>query len=152
MLTNRDCILLLSDINDNQANDLINTIIETNKISQEVLSYIHSKRPLSIIGFYEYLRKSYNKKHSKIYINIVKEIDNPNDVLTTLSSLLTQILLYSNRLEDDRILFLNHSRANEITEVLNNYFETYDITKAIRLLKLIKADLMAFEYINGKRD
>ena len=77
MLTNRDCILLLSDINDNQANDLINTIIETNKISQEVLSYIHSKRPLSIIGFYEYLRKSYNKKHSKIYINIVKEIDNP---------------------------------------------------------------------------
>lgn len=152
MLTNRDCILLLSDINDNQANELINTIIETNKISQEVLSYIHSKRPLSIIGFYEYLRKSYNKKHSKIYINIVKEIDNPNDVLTTLSSLLTQILLYSNRLEDDRILFLNHSRANEITEVLNNYFETYDITKAIRLLKLIKADLMAFEYINGKRD
>ena len=152
MLTNRDCILLLSDINDNQANDLINTIIETNKISQEVLSYIHSKRPLSIIGFYEYLRKSYNKKHSKIYINIVKEIDNPNDVLTTLSSLLTQILLYSNRLEDDRILFLNHSRANEITEVLNNYFETYDITKAIRLLKLIKADLIAFEYINGKRD
>lgn len=152
MLTNRDCILLLSEINDNQANDLINTIIETNKISQEVLSYIHSKRPLSIIGFYEYLRKSYNKKHSKIYINIVKEIDNPNDVLTTLSSLLTQILLYSNRLEDDRILFLNHSRANEITEVLNNYFETYDITKAIRLLKLIKADLMAFEYINGKRD
>ena len=152
MLTNRDCILLLSDINDNQANELINTIIETNKISQEVLSYIHSKRPLSIIGFYEYLRKRYNKKHSKIYINIVKEIDNPNDVLTTLSSLLTQILLYSNRLEDDRILFLNHSRANEITEVLNNYFETYDITKAIRLLKLIKADLMAFEYINGKRD
>lgn len=152
MLTNRDCILLLSEINDNQANDLINTIIETNKISQEVLSYIHSKRPLSIIGFYEYLRKSYNKKHSKIYINIVKEIDNPNDVLTTLSSLLTQILLYSNRLEDDRVLFLNHSRANEITEVLNNYFETYDITKAIRLLKLIKADLMAFEYINGKRD
>lgn len=152
MLTNRDCILLLSEINDNQANELINTIIETNKISQEVLSYIHSKRPLSIIGFYEYLRKSYNKKHSKIYINIVKEIDNPNDVLTTLSSLLTQILLYSNRLEDDRILFLNHSRANEITEVLNNYFETYDITKAIRLLKLIKADLMAFEYINGKRD
>lgn len=152
MLTNRDCILLLSDINDNQANELINTIIETNKISQEVLSYIHSKRPLSIIGFYEYLRKSYNKKHSKIYINIVKEIDNPNDVLTTLSSLLTQILLYSNRLEDDRILFLNHSRANEITEVLNNYFDTYDITKAIRLLKLIKADLMAFEYINGKRD
>lgn len=152
MLTNRDCILLLSDINDNQANDLINTIIETNKISQEVLSYIHSKRPLPIIGFYEYLRKSYNKKHSKIYINIVKEIDNPNDVLTTLSSLLTQILLYSNRLEEDRTLFLNHSRANEITEVLNNYFETYDITKAIRLLKLIKADLMAFEYINGKRD
>ena len=98
------------------------------------------------------MEKSYNKKHSKIYINIVKEIDNPNDVLTTLSSLLTQILLYSNRLEDDRILFLNHSRANEITEVLNNYFETYDITKAIRLLKLIKADLMAFEYINGKRD
>lgn len=49
MLTNRDCILLLSDINDNQANDLINTIIETNKISQEVLSYIHSKRPYQLL-------------------------------------------------------------------------------------------------------
>ena len=153
MITNTDCILLLSEIGDAKAMDFINQIAGTPKVSIEALKYINEHKPLDIINFYEHLRKTYNKQHSKVYINIVKEVDNPNDVLITLSSLLTQILLYSNKVDDDnRVLFLNHSRIKDITKVLHNYCNTYDITKAIELLRLVKADLLALEYVNGRRD
>ena len=79
----------------------------------------------------------------------MKEIEQPFEVLTTLSSLLTQILLYSKKLEDNRTLFLKHSRAEEISKVLTYYFRTYDITKAIELLKLIKADIKVLSMIKN---
>lgn len=151
MITNEDCILLLSEINDDKANDLITTLASTGEISMEALKYIHSKRPLEIVNFYEHIRKSYNQKHSKLYINIVGGIKKPSEVMTTLSALLTQILLYSNNVKDDKVTFLKHARAKDITKVINNYLTTYDLTMANNLLKLIKADLLALEYINGRR-
>ena len=151
MITNEDCILLLSEINDDKANDLITTLASTGEISMEALKYIHSKRPLEIVNFYEHIRKSYNQKHSKLYINIVGGTKKPSEVMTTLSALLTQILLYSNNVKDDKVTFLKHARAKDITKVINNYLTTYDLTMANNLLKLIKADLLALEYINGRR-
>ena len=44
-------------------------------------------------------------------------------------------------------MFLRHARCNEITQVLNNYFKTYDLTNCIKLLRLIKADLKCLESI-----
>ena len=96
--------------------------------------------------FYEKIRKSYNAKKSPLYINIVKEVDNPREVLTTLSAMLNQILLFSNTVEDKQ-MFLRHSRAQEITKILSNYFQTYDLTNCIRLMRIIKADLKALESI-----
>lgn len=152
MITNEDCILLLSEIDDERANELIAKIINTDGISIEALKYIHSNRPLEIINFYEHLRKSYNQKHSKLYINIVGGVKKPNEVMTTLSALLTQILLYSNNVKDNKVTFLKHARAKDITKVINNYLSTYDLTMAGNLLKLIKADLLALEYVNGRRE
>ena len=67
-------------------------------------------------------------------------------MIVTLSSLLTQILLYSNKVENKQ-LFLKHSRADEITKVLYNYFDTFDLTLSIQMLNLIKADLKACELL-----
>ena len=61
-----------------------------------------------------------------------------------------QILLYSKHV-DNKKLFLESSRAEEITLVLNNYFKTYDITNALKLLRIYKADLVALEFIAGRR-
>ena len=44
-------------------------------------------------------------------------------------------------------MFLKHVRLNEIYQVLLNYTKTYDLTLAIKLLKLIKLDIKALESI-----
>ena len=72
---------------------------------------------MDLTAFYEHIRKSYNQKHSTLYKNIViEELKNPNDSLTTLSALLTQILLFSKKVENKQ-MFLRHARCNEITAV-----------------------------------
>ena len=115
-----------------------------------VLQFINRHRQLDLTGFYEKLRKSYNDKHSKLYISIVKEVQNPEEVLTTLSSLNLQILLYSKNAQNKQ-MFLKHARAKEINIVLTRYFTDYDLTSCLKLLHLIRADLLATEVINGRR-
>ena len=113
------------------------------------MKFINDNRQLDVTRFYEKIRKSYNDKRSVLYINIVKEIENPSEVLTTLSAMLTQILLFA-RGVDDREMFLRNVRADEITTVLGNYFRTFDTVPCIKLLRLIKCDVKAVEYINGR--
>lgn len=148
MITKNDCILLLSDINsrDIDTTGAMKKLLSSSEINLEVIKFINDNRPLEVLRFYEQLRYNYNHKKSKLYINIVKEIEDTNDVLTTLSALLTQILLFSKKCED-RELFLKHSRAEEISLVLSRYFKYYDLQTCIQLLRLIKLDLKALEMI-----
>ena len=60
--------------------------------------------------------------------------------------MLTQVLRFSND-TSDRQMFLRHARANDITKVLNIYFNNYDLTNCIKLLRIIKADIKALESI-----
>lgn len=146
MLTTNDCLLLLSEIESKGINTKeVTTKLVTSGLTQDVLKYIDTYRPLEVKQFYENIRKNYNNKKSKLYKEIV-QIDQkqPKDVVVTLSCLLTQILLFSNKVED-RQLFLNHSRADEISKVLHNYFVSYDMTLCVKILNLIKADLKALE-------
>ena len=148
MITKNDCILLLSDIQNNGVDTAkpMKLLLSTPDINIDVIKFINDTRPLDVSKYYEQLRHNYNHKKSKLYINIVKEIENPSDVLTTLSALLTQILLYSSKCED-REMFLKHSRASEISMVLTKYFRQYDLTACLQLLRLIKVDLKALESI-----
>ena len=102
-------------------------------------------------NFYEMLRKKYNQKKSPLYLNIVKEVSQPDEVITTLSCLLTQITLYGNKLEA-KDSFIKEVRAEEITRVLNEYFKTGVYDTCVSLLKIIKSDLLVLEYINGRRE
>lgn len=149
MLTKNDCLLLLAEIENNGINtkEMCNKLIAHSGVDMEVLKFINNNRELELSNFYTNLRKNYNNKKSKLYKEIV-QIDEkePKDIVVTLSSLLTQILLYSNKL-DNKQMFLKHSRAEEISKVLRNYFRFYDTTLCIQLLTLIKADLKALESI-----
>lgn len=149
MVTKNDCLMLLAELSDNGIDTKAVTadLIKSTSINTGVLKFIHKHKPLEVLEFYNKLRVNYNKKKSKLYKEIV-QIDEkqPKDILITMSSLLTQILLYSNTVED-RALFLKHSRAAEISKVLSNYFVTYDLTLCVTLLNLIKADLKALESI-----
>lgn len=148
MITRSDCILLLKDLEDNGINTkpYLDKLIQSRDIDLTCLKFINDNRPLDVTRFYEKLRKSYNCKKSKLYLNIVKEDSDPDKVLTTLSALLLQILLFSKTAADKK-LFLKHSRAADISTVLDLYFKEYDLTNCMRLMQLIKADLKALESI-----
>lgn len=101
---------------------------------------------LDISIFYEQLRYKYNHGGSKIYINIMKEIEEPKKVLTTLSALITQIMLYSEQCEN-RSIFLKHSKINDILASINNYITTGDLIGCIRTIQSIKHDIKYIESI-----
>lgn len=146
MITREDVLLLLTELRDNgvECREQIKKQILSKEPDIEILKFINDNRELELTNFYRKIRKSYNDKKSKLYINIVKETEEVRDVLTTLSALLTQIILYGKNV-NNMIMFYQHSRANEITMVLNNYFKTFDLTNCIKLIKIIKADIKVCE-------
>lgn len=146
MITKQDVLLLLMGLRDSGV-DVKEQMTQQVKASEpliDVLKFINDNRQLDLTNFYIKVRKSYNNKKSKLYINIVKETEDVKEVLTTLSALLTQILLYEKNVED-KAMFYQHARAEEITKVLQNYFKTYDLTPCIKLIKIIKADIKVCE-------
>lgn len=154
MLTKNDLLILLTDLeNTGEAVDeQTMSLLKSPTISFDVLKFINDKRQLDVASFYTLIRKNYNNKKSSLYKNIVKEnSEELEEVLVILSSLNLQIMLFAEKLEDNR-MFLKHSRGEEITQVLNNYYKNYDLRPCIKLLRLIKADLMVFDYITGRRD
>ena len=159
MITTSDLIAMLSGLSDAPEKSQIarnllgKTGEDLSKAQLEALKYINEHRSLEIVNFYEKIRKSYNAKKSDLYINIVRDIDDPTEVLTTLASLNLQILLFSKKIEQaqDVVEFFKQARAEELTRVLNNYYKTYDLTSCIKLLRLYKVDLMCLEYVNGRR-
>lgn len=151
MITKNDCLLLLYDIQQKGVDTTEQTkqLIRDGQPSVELINFINKNRELGLTAFYRKIRKSYNNKKSKLYVNIMKsdEVTETTDkILTTLSGLLTQILLFSEDVEDKE-MFLRHARCGEITTVLNKYFKDYDITNCIKLMQLIKADIKALESI-----
>lgn len=146
MISNKDCIILLNDLANKgiDVTEMKRRAYMNKNVEVEVLEFISKYRPLDIANFYEKLRRQYNKKHSKVYMSIVKEDLSPKEVMITLSSLLTQIMIYANELDNPE-LFLKHARVNEITKVIELYANDYDLINATNLLHLIKADLKAFE-------
>lgn len=150
MITRSDLVLLLTDLQERGENvgEDIMKLYQSNGIPVEILKKINDKRPLDLLKFYEKLRESYNKKRSKLYINIMKSdenaIDNVKTILTTLSALLNQILQFE---VDDKSMFYTHARADEIVKVLGIYFKTKNIDPAYKLLSLVKADIKILDML-----
>lgn len=149
-ITKNDCLLLLTKMQEDGVDTRaqVNKLFSTPGIPLDVLKFINNHKQLEVISFYERIRKNYNNKRSKLYINIMKEIDDPEEIITTLSALLTQIILTSGKV-DNKKLFLSNVRAGEITRVLNNYFNTFDVESARKLLHLFKCDIKALESIRN---
>ena len=152
MITKNDCILLLTDLQENGTDigDTILKVIKSNNTPIDVLKFINDNRELELTTFYNKLRKSYNNKHSKLYINIVKNIDDIDGVTTTLASYALQAILFSKTSVDSQ-MFLRHARVREVNMALAKYFTDFDLSICLQLLKLIRADMIACETISGRR-
>ena len=154
MITKNDCLSILVKLEDSgaiEANYYIKKLMVSREPSVEVLKFISQQRGFEIGRFYEMLRKNHNKHKSPLYTNILKDITDQKEVLTTLSSLLTQILLYGSKLEN-ALAFYREARAEEISRVLNAHFKTGDLEACLTMLQIIKSDLLVMEYIAGRRD
>lgn len=148
MLLKTDLILLLTDMQENgeDVTDKLKEVMMSQDIPIDIVKFINDSRQLDVAAFYERIRKNYNNKKSSLYKNIVSEVDDPNDALTTLSAYILQVILYSKH-ADNVQMFFKHARAEEATRVLNGYYKSYDISSVMKLLRLIKCDIKAFESI-----
>ena len=154
MITKNDCLSILVKLEDGGVKNIdsyMRKLLVSREIPLEVLKFISDNRGLEISNFYEMLRRNHNKNKSPLYTNIVREQTSVKDIVTTLSCLLTQILLYGSKLENQE-LFYKEARAGEITKVLTEYFQEGTIENCQSLLKLIKSDLLVLEYIAGRRE
>lgn len=151
MITKRDCILLLSELDGKgvYVKHMLQKAMKSQEADIEVLKFINSNRQIDATAFYEKIRKSYNHKKSMLYKNIVTcdEVDCTENALTTLAALNLQILLFANTVENYQ-MFLRSIRFEEINQALLNYSKTFDIVPCIQVLQIIKSDLKVFEFIN----
>ena len=154
MITKNDCLTVLVALEDRglDINPVMKKLLTSKEVPMEVLKFILDNRGIEIANFYEMLRKKHNDKKSPLYHNIVKEITDIEDVITTLACLLIQVTLYSRKLTTNKEIFLREVRAEEITRVLNNYYATGAADQCLALIKLIKADLVVLEHISGRRE
>ena len=150
MISKSDVVLLLTDLHEKgiDVNKEISELYKSPTIPLSILKKINDSRPLEILQFYEKLRDSYNKKRSKLYINIMKANENAitesKTILTTLSALLNQILQFEC---EDKTRFYKNARVDEILKVLELYLSTGNINPALKLLNLFKIDIKALESI-----
>lgn len=155
MLQKNDLVLLLSEMQEQGVNveKELAIVLTSPSIPLNILKLINDNRPLPVTQFYERVRKNHNEKKSDLYKNIMKEINEIDKILTTLSAFVLQVNLFARYLDEkDLQMFYKHSRVEEITRILNNYYKTYDLTSCIKILRLIKSDILAFETINRRRD
>jgi hypothetical protein len=154
MITKNDCLTLLVALEDRGIDiDMpMKKLITAKEIPMDVLKFILDNRGIEIANFYEMLSKKHNQKKSPLYHNIVKEITELDEVITTLACLLVQISLYGNKLQTNKEMFQREARAEEITRVLNHYYTTGAYDQCLALIKLLKTDLVVLEHIGGRRD
>lgn len=150
-ITKKDCLVLLNSLKTDgvDVSEMTKKAALSKEVSLEVIEFINKNRPFEVSKFYEKLRKSYNDKRSQLYKQIVRsdEVEEPKDIIITLSSLGLQIMLYAKQFEDPQ-MFLQQARYQELTSCLYKYSISYDLLPAINLLRLVKMDLKAFEYWN----
>lgn len=149
MINRSDCLILLNELKENgvDTNEILKEVFKSKEPTLDVIKFINDNKTLDARLFYEKIRRSYNDKHSNLYINIVKGDLEPKDVLTCLASLNLQILLYNKNVENSK-MFLRHMRFEEIQKVMLNYYLTGDIIPCQKLLVLFKLDLKALEEIS----
>lgn len=154
MITKNDCLTILVSLEDRgvDINSQMKRLLTSKEIPIDVLKFILDNRGIEVANFYEMLRRKHNQKKSPLYHNIVKDITDPDEVVTTLACLLVQITLYSKKLTSNKDIFQREVRAEEISRVLNNYYATGTLDNCLALIKLLKSDLLVLEHISGRRD
>lgn len=153
MLTKSECLSVLSsiDANDGEVNRQIRALMSSPTIPVDVIRFIIDHKSSDEAEFYEMLRRQHNKQKSKIYTSILRDPESSADAALTLSCFLTQVMLYERKIENPA-RFFKSIRADEISAALSQFFLDSTSDVCIRMLRLIRADLLVFELASGRRE
>lgn len=153
MLSRQECYKLLMELKQKGLEDTDKYFLQLTRCTSvplEVIKYINTHRELDVTKFYEALRKENNNRKSKLYINIMKEIDDPDELLITLSSLITKIFIFSKELKAvEKINFFKNVKLEQLESAIMLYSRTGDVTGCINLLSRIKNDIKILESSKG---
>ena len=153
MLSRQECYKLLMELKQKGVENTDKYFLQLTRstdVPLEVIKYINTHRELDETKFYEELRKENNKRKSKLYINIMKEIDEPDELLITLSSLITKIFIFSKQLNAlEKINFYKNVKLEQLESAIMLYSRTGDVTGCINLLSRIKNDSKILESSKG---
>lgn len=155
MITKNECISMLMSLEKTglKVDDQIRKVLTSKNVPIETLQFINNNQGLEAIKFYEMIRKNHNQKKSRLYTNLLSGEHSEEELVTTLTSFLQQIALYSRKLRDsDKILFLKEIRAEEVSRVLHQYFKDGNYETCNNMLGAIKCDLLVLEGISGRRE
>lgn len=158
MIDKYSCLILLNDIKEKgiDTSTQIKLLTSSNNIPLEIIKFINDVEPMELCQFYEKLRKSYNDKKSTLYKNLMKDSfsDSTKEVAEIpiiLSSYALQLTIFGKTAKDKFMLY-KFGRLQEVYQCLLQYSISYDLSKCIKLLQLIKADIKVIEstYRNSK--
>lgn len=155
MITKNECISMLMNLEKAgiKVDDQIRKVLTSKTIPLETLQFISTNQGLEAVKFYEMIRRNHNQKKSKLYTSILSGSRSEEDLVTTLTSFLQQIALYSRKLKDtEKILFLKEIRAEEVSRVLHQYFKDGNYETCNSLINAIKCDLLVLEGVSGRRE
>ena len=155
MITKEDCLSILVRLGDSGINTdkEIARTAASKEIPFDVLKFIYVHQGTYLSDFCEMIRRKHNQNKSPLYINIMKEITDKKDVITTITALLMQITLFGTKLtEEQREVFYKEARVNLILSVLSDYYNYDNYDKCIALLKIFKADILVAEAVSGRRE
>lgn len=154
-LSIEDLLYLLSRAHTQTADALLNSLMTTRSYTTKAaaIRYLASIQSLDIANFFEHLRSSCNKGKSRLYINLMKEENNPDDLIITLSSYILQANIYLKKSVNKR-LFTEEAQLAEATEALNSYYKTRDLQLILNEVSKIKANIKLWEsyYRGGQQD
>lgn len=148
MISRLDILSLLNELKENgeDVNSYEKEVMLSTSIPINIIKFLNDKRSFDVSKFFEKLRYSYNHKKSDLYLNIVKEVSDVEEVLTTLASYNLQVLLFAKKVKDKEMFYRN-TRVEEVTRALNNYYKTFELDSCLQILSLIKADIKLFESV-----
>lgn len=149
MLSKNTCYKILLEMRDDGQNvtRYINLVSSNTIVPKEVIQFINNQRPLKVTEYYDELRKLHNKKHVKLYKELLEESrDDIQRMTKVLSSYITRALIYTENMDgQDKFNFLENARIPDCSVALSKYFIDKDDSLIKETFDLIRTDIKILE-------
>lgn len=141
MITKQEAYQKLFTIK-NRGVDVIPVLKELTMLDEpnrKILEFIMTYETIDQEEFYQTLRGKNNSKRSRLYSQLLKEEVSDYELSKSVSSLITQVLIFSESMSDqDKFKFYSHMRLKDCMDAVSDYAMSMNPIK----LREIKASIV----------